>query len=65
MSHGHVVPNADGRRDRCGGPKICQKCAAELDGLKADSTVELKAIAEHGGVVVARLASIILELTKG
>jgi hypothetical protein len=28
--HGHVVPRADGVRARCGGPKICSVCAADL-----------------------------------
>jgi len=27
--HGHVVPNADGRRFRCGGPGICTVCSKE------------------------------------
>lgn len=34
-SHGHVTPNADGSRTRCGGPTICKVCKAELDALKA------------------------------
>lgn len=29
-SHGHVTPNADGSRVRCGGPAICAVCANEL-----------------------------------
>ena len=29
-SHGHVTPNADGSRARCGGPTICPVCAKEL-----------------------------------
>lgn len=33
--HGHVTPNADGSRTRCGGPTICKVCKAELDALKA------------------------------
>lgn len=28
--HGHVIPNADGSKARCGGPKICSVCAKEL-----------------------------------
>ena len=27
--HGHVTPNADGSKARCGGPSICSKCALE------------------------------------
>lgn len=29
MSHGHVVPRADGVKARCGGPAICSDCAKE------------------------------------
>jgi len=29
MGHGHVIPNADGSRVRCGGPPICEECALE------------------------------------
>jgi hypothetical protein len=32
--HGHVIPNADGSKARCGGPGFCPDCAAEhLRGL--------------------------------
>lgn len=27
--HGHVTPNADGSKARCGGPRICGVCARE------------------------------------
>jgi len=27
--HGHVTPNADGSKARCGGPAICAVCALE------------------------------------
>lgn len=27
--HGHVTPNADGSKARCGGPAICSQCARE------------------------------------
>jgi hypothetical protein len=30
--HGHVTPNADGSKARCGGPAICSACALELAG---------------------------------
>ena len=29
MKHGHVVPNLDGSKARCGGPLICPACALE------------------------------------
>jgi hypothetical protein len=28
--HGHVTPNADGSKARCGGPGICAECSREL-----------------------------------
>jgi hypothetical protein len=37
QSHGHVTPNADGSRARCGGPTICKVCMAELAQLQAKS----------------------------
>lgn len=30
--HGHVIPNADGSKKRCGGPAICSVCALEQAG---------------------------------
>jgi hypothetical protein len=27
--HGHVTPNPDGSKARCGGPAICRECAIE------------------------------------
>lgn len=27
--HGHVVPRVDGTKARCGGPALCDRCAAE------------------------------------
>jgi hypothetical protein len=31
--HGHVIPRADGRLCRCGGPNFCKVCLAELASL--------------------------------
>jgi len=28
--HGHVTPNPDGSKARCGGPAICSQCAKEV-----------------------------------
>lgn len=30
VGHGHVFPRPDGVRARCGGPKMCKECAADL-----------------------------------
>lgn len=32
--HGHVTPNADGSKARCGGPALCTVCALELARLQ-------------------------------
>lgn len=34
MSHGHVTPNKDGSKARCGGPGICSECSRELASTK-------------------------------
>lgn len=33
MGHGHVTPNPDGTKARCGGPSICSECATEAGRL--------------------------------
>lgn len=45
-SHGHVTPRPDGQRARCGGPRICQKCALE-SANKTAATPEQIAQAFH------------------
>lgn len=32
--HGHVYPNADGSKARCGGPALCSLCAKDLAALQ-------------------------------
>lgn len=34
MKHGHVTPNPDGSRARCGGPGTCMECSLEEAGFK-------------------------------
>lgn len=31
MGHGHVIPNANGVKARCGGPAICPDCKQEAE----------------------------------
>lgn len=31
-SHGHITPNADGSKARCGGPALCRVCRDEQIG---------------------------------
>lgn len=41
MGHGHVIPNLDGSKARCGGPGICEVCnkeRADLEALDAQAT---------------------------
>ena len=35
MGHGHVTPNANGTKARCGGPALCSRCAVELAAERA------------------------------
>jgi hypothetical protein len=30
LGHGHVTPNADGSKARCGGPGLCNQCSQEF-----------------------------------
>ena len=34
--HGHVTPNADGSKARCGGPGICFSCSKERGDMVVD-----------------------------
>lgn len=34
MNHGHVTPNANGSKARCGGPGICPECSLEKAQLE-------------------------------
>lgn len=57
--HGHVIPNADGSKARCGGPGICGQCSLEaykvskLDPTRIQMDTDpvnrrLKGVAVHG-----------------
>lgn len=41
MGHGHVIPNPDGSRARCGGPRACRQCALELANAPADEATSM------------------------
>ncbi|AOE44586.1 hypothetical protein SEA_JUMBO_78 [Gordonia phage Jumbo] len=34
--HGHVYPRKDRGKARCGGPKMCKKCASDMTRAQAD-----------------------------
>lgn len=40
LGHGHVIPRADGKRARCGGPALCAKCRAEQTAVDAAAAAE-------------------------
>jgi hypothetical protein len=76
-THGHVNPRPDGSKTRCGGPRLCKKCAAELaDALAHIAPELLDALRQLGdtygplgvAVAAARLtkpAAVIRALTAG
>ena len=39
MGHGHVIPNSDGSRARCGGPALCDECSREESLASSKATV--------------------------
>lgn len=42
MGHGHVIPNKDGSKARCGGPSICPECSAEFAQVNLQTKPEEK-----------------------
>lgn len=47
--HGHVTPNANGMKARCGGPAICPECAKEA------FSVGRKTTPDYGALLLAHL----------
>jgi hypothetical protein len=45
VGHGWVHPRPDGMRARCGGPRLCPRCAVEAQQTIAPS--EREALAQH------------------
>lgn len=37
---GHVYPRPDGRKNRCGGPRLCKSCAADLATKEASTLTD-------------------------
>ena len=47
MNHGHVIPNPDGSKARCGGPAICAVCSlqfASIEKAKPKTSINVPAI---------------------
>lgn len=52
--HGHVTPNPDGSKARCGGPGICRVCQREEQELRSATPVYCYAYVFGVGYVVFR-----------
>lgn len=56
--HGHVIPNPDGSKARCGGPAICPQCSREFAAAHkgaAAGVVKLEPGQTPAGVYQARM----------
>ena len=54
--HGHVTPNANGSRARCGGPGICPACSVEF--AQQEKLAQLKeAVVEAARMYQSRMGS--------
>lgn len=53
LGHGHVIPNPDGSKARCGGPTICGVCSKEA----AQALRDVKAWGDQACVTIAGLQS--------
>lgn len=72
--HGHVTPNADGSKARCGGPGVCPECshekATKANTLtrahqllrKAAGTALLQCLARRAGGRMLKEETVIREL---
>lgn len=50
MNHGHVTPNEDGSKARCGGPGLCHVCSTEqaaIDNGKPKAHYKIKYLLRH------------------
>lgn len=71
MNHGHVTPNPNGARARCGGPAICPRCAAEQAAIDAKTYAQRPNPAmpsqfdEYAAVVANRISAVDRNRLKG
>lgn len=56
MGHGHVVPNEDGSKARCGGPAICSECAAEQAAQK-EPEIKIHSMSVENGNIDMKLST--------
>lgn len=64
--HGHVVPNPDGSRARCGGPALCNTCAGELSRQEQQHRPSLDAFVDPTNTdAVSVIAQAIREADMG
>lgn len=54
MGHGHVIPNKDGSKARCGGPALCAICSWEEERLAA-ADIQAKEDSENDLIIDKKL----------
>lgn len=62
--HGHVFPNPDGSRAKCGGPSVCLACAEDLRALETARKLGQEGLAAQYTEPYS-VAANLLELMKG
>lgn len=61
--HGHVIPNPDGSRFRCGGPGICAECSREAAREYVKLRAELVQARAERDALRATVANLVTVLT--
>ena len=64
--HGHVIPNKDGSKARCGGPAFCDVCSIELSHIDIGTSTlsDFQAILKINNPLSRRLACVVIDLLK-
>lgn len=62
--HGHVIPNPDGSKARCGGPAICKTCAREAARLPKRPAVNLSLRCSCGGTLTGKVSAPVSDMFK-
>ena len=53
--HGHVIPNTDGTKARCGGPQLCRECALEYTQNQPNFYGSVRGKGSTLGIAIAQL----------
>jgi peptide methionine sulfoxide reductase MsrB len=59
--HGHVYPNEDGSRARCGGPLFCEVCALDAVRKAADEKKKASGVESGATNTIAEALARVLE----